>query len=104
MKLKLSCTLCIASLVLTTGCASVNDNPYYQSNYYSKAYIAQNIAVPMIEGFSRNKEQNASYLFKQNMINTGAYALESNPFRSYANPILGRGFGQTDVNGFSRSH
>ncbi len=101
MKLKLSCTLCIASLVLTTGCASVNDN--YQSNY-SKAYIAQNVAVPMIEGFSRNKEQSASYLFKQNMINTGAYALESNPFRSYANPILGRGFGKTDVNGFSRSH
>jgi hypothetical protein len=103
MKLKLSCTLCIASLVLTTGCASVNDNPYYQSNY-SRAYIAQNVAVPMIEGFSRNTVLNASYLFKQNMINTGAYALESNPFRSYTNPIQGRGFGQTDVNGFLYSH
>jgi hypothetical protein len=91
MKLKIGWILVIVSI--TTGCASINDNPYYKI-WHDQIFVGQ-----ALSGLDRgNLYEGVNTLATQPLIEEGAYALESDPFRSYATPSFGRRAGQIRIN------
>ena len=110
MKVEFKIAWIFGIVSIMTGCASVNDNPYHRI-WHSPIYETQNssvlamgeYAVPIAEG--ANIGMGVNTLLARPLIEEGAYALESDPFRSYATPSLGRRAGQASINSrFLSSH
>ena len=111
MKLKISCLF--GMVVMMTGCASIHDSPYHKM-WHNPDYAAQDsnglsidnfYGIPVAEG--TNMRTGVNTLVTQPLLEEGAYALESDPFRSYVTPLTpltGQRAGQTSINGSFFSH
>lgn len=99
MKRELKIGWIFGIVLIMTGCASVNDNPYHKM-LLDSAYAIQDSSdmndIPIAGSGSQTK---FNTLVTQPVISEGAYAMEGDPFRSYTTPSKGQNAGQTSING-----
>jgi hypothetical protein len=120
MDIKLKIWWIFSIVLIVTGCTSVNDNPYYK-NWHDQAYASRNAAIgmsgispqiPVAEGYESNMDSvpvaSLNTMARKPLIEEGLYAVENDPFRSYASPtapLTKRSTGQSNTDGsFVTSH